>query len=93
MIWANFMRKKGHGFKSRRLVFASTLQKLKKDRSFGHKSADWPTVSGSHDLPIGFSTKNCQHNSNAVGSKNEVLARLAVQQFTIADEQRPQRHT
>ena len=42
------------------------------------KLADWPRVSGSHDLPIGFSTKNCQHNSNAVGSKNEVLARLAV---------------
>ena len=36
------------------------------------------TVAGSHVLPIGFSTKNCQHNSNAVGSKNEVLARLAV---------------
>ena len=33
------------------------------------------TVAGSHVLPIGFSTKNCQHNSNAVGSKNEVLAR------------------
>ena len=41
------------------------------------KPADWPRVSGSHDLPIGFSTKNCQYNSNAVGSKNEVLASLA----------------
>ena len=37
------------------------------------KPADWPRVSGSHDLPIGFSTKNCQHNSIAVDSKNEDL--------------------
>ena len=34
----------------------------------------WMTHARSHVLPIGFSTKNCQHNSNAVGSKNEVLA-------------------